>query len=208
MRAEVDEVWAIEKCSVAGARPVHLVVQLLYGLLWEDCMAPFTHEKKQKTESCCCDLKRGAVWQSDCHLNLAGLKAESSERGAAKSEREWVFIVLFFTDTQDSQLSVLVRQTTVFSLQTPINSWWEFSNKMNINAYSCFGSAWQLYVFWFLVRLPLHRLPFPLAETGAQGVIGKLSGPLVTFHCLTQDLAIAQDLQALCFAIQFSTNVQ
>lgn len=72
---------------------------------------------------------------------------------------------------------------------------------MNINDYTCFSCAWQLYVFWFLVRLPLLRLPFPLAETGAQGVIAVLSGPLVTFHCLTQDLAIAQDLQALCFAI-------
>lgn len=32
-RTEVDEVWAVEKCSMTGARPVHLVVQLLYGLL-------------------------------------------------------------------------------------------------------------------------------------------------------------------------------
>lgn len=110
MRAKVDEVWAVEKCSVTGARPVHLVVQLLYGLLWEDGTGLFKHEKRQKTESHCCDLKRGAVWQADCHPNLAGLKAESSERGAAKSEWGWDIDVLFFAETQDCQLSVLVEQ--------------------------------------------------------------------------------------------------
>lgn len=206
MRAKVDEVWAVEKCSVTGARPVHLVVQLLYGLLWEDGTGLFKHEKRQKTESHCCDLKHGAVWQADCHPNLAGLKAESSERGAAKSEWGWEIDVLFFADTQDCQLSVLVEQLFFpckWLLTVGENSqikWYVF-----IHASALLGNSMSSdFLSWFLCTGSL----LPLAETGAQGVIAMLSWSLITFDCLTQDLTIVQDLHVLWFAMQFSTNAQ
>ena len=161
--AEVDEAGALEKCSVTGARPVHLVVQLLYGLLWENRMAPFTHEKKQKTEGCCCDLKCGAIWchwQSECHPSLPGQEAESSERGAAKPEWGWESNVVFFTDTEVSQSSVFIEQLFfpwkwLLSVGENLQIKWM---EMLIPALTALGNS--LSSDSFLVRLPPYRLPF------------------------------------------------
>lgn len=115
--AEVDEARALEKCSMVGAQPVHLVIQLLYDLLWENHTSPFTHEKKQKTEGRCSDLKRDAVW---CHwesgvTTIYWGKRQRAARGAAVPEWGWGSNTIFFTDTEDSQSSVFVGQ--VFPLK-------------------------------------------------------------------------------------------
>lgn len=123
-------------------------------------MALFTHEKKQKTESCCCDLKCGAccltVWLPPQPSRAKG--REQWKRGS----KIWVGVTVqhTFLCWHTRFPTVSVSQTTVFPLQMTINNWWEFSNKMNISVYSCFSCAWKFCVFWFLVRLPLHRLPF------------------------------------------------
>lgn len=183
-RAEVDEAWALEKCSVTGARSVRWVVQLLYDLLWENCMAPFTHEKKQT--GCRCHLKRGAVWchwQSECHPNLLGQKAESSKRGAAKPEWGWESNVVFFTDTQDSQSPVFAGQLffpwkLLLTAGENLQMKW---TEMLIPALTALGnslSSDSLSAFLCTGSL------LPLTEVGTQGVTAMLSGPLIASSLL------------------------
>lgn len=160
--AEVDEARALEKCSMVGAQPVHLVIQLLYDLLWENRTAPFTHEKKQKTgsllwsETRCC-LMPLRVW---CHCSLLRKEAESSKRGSST----WMGL---------REQYYFLRWHTRF----PVISicWASFSpkNKMNGNFDFCFDCAWQLSVSWFLCTGSL----LPLTEAGIWAVTAMLSGP-------------------------------
>lgn len=151
MRAEVDEVWVIEKCSVTGARPVHLVVQLLYGLLWEDCTALFMHGKSRRQRVA------AVIW------NVVLSDSLPPQLSMAKGREQWERGSKIWVGVRD-QCTFLpwharfpiasVSWTIVFPLQMTIKRWWEFSNKINTNVNSCLGCAWQLHVFWFSVRLP------------------------------------------------------
>lgn len=114
-----------------------------------------------------------------CHPNLARLKAESNERGAAKSEWGWEISVLFFPDMQDTQLPVLVGQLFFpckWLLSVGENSQTKLI-QMLIHAWAVLGNS--------MSSDSLSGFLLPLAETGAQGVIAMLSGPLIIFHCLT-----------------------
>lgn len=79
--AEVDEAWALEKCSVTGARPVHLVVQLLYGSLWANRTLHSRMKKKQKT--------RGLPLRSEtrCCLMPPSITPTYGARGREQWER-------------------------------------------------------------------------------------------------------------------------
>lgn len=140
-------------------------------------MAPFTRERSREDRGvllwsatrCCLTPPPG--WVSPQPASAPGGGQQNLSRGMGGRS------LACFRDTQDSWLSVLVRQ--LFFLLKMINGWGNFANENNGNAYSCFSCTWWLPAFslsGFPPQIPFYLL----TEVGTWHVTAVLSGPPIT----------------------------